>query len=478
MPETLPNPFYGPSPIGEALRNLSSTIMSGPTEAQRILQAEQALKAQTQRLDTTSLGSVVQQLGQPGFDRAAANRLMVTSGYDPKRFSEIERSNAANVFGAADPRTTNAVVGAGGDFGHTAQGVGQAQALDLYKFNQTPQVYGTNAGPVIGTRQTAIGQPAVEELSKVQGNAARVAMNTPGGISAQPPAVQRFIHADAKDQITHNYVAPGGQVIQTRDGLTAAATGAPLPQGGYIAQAQGDITGLGIKPSVQAHLQQQQISMDAFKRIGDYADQFISPTTVGIPGMLKGVTQNAAATVTNIAKGLGADSPAQWLETAKQRAIQSGANPDVVSRLMSFDPNLPKLETAYHMLSLSGAEAMAGGMRNVSDRDMRIIQHTLGSPEALFASPESLRAKMQAVQDIIGIRHDVNNQNLRPGITTPAPPAPGGVVAPPPSPSPGAPQLPASMAPLATQAQPGSFPQAAPVEQWERGPDGKLMRVQ
>lgn len=476
MAETLPNPFYGASPIGDALRNLSSTIMSGPTEAQRILQAEQALKAQTQRVDTTSLGSLVQQLGQPGFDRANANRLMVTSGYDPKRFSEIERSNAANVFGAADPRTTNAVVGAGGDFGHTAQGVGQAQALDLYKFNQTPQVYGTNAGPVIGTRQTAIGQPAVEPLTSVQGNAARVAMNAPGGIAAQPPALQRFIHADAKDQITHNYVS-NGVVLQTRDGITDARTGAPLPPGGYIASPQGDITGLGIRPSVQGHLQQQDIALQRLDKLGDYAKSFITPQTVGVPGIVKGFTQNAAETVVNVAKGLGYSGPQEALENMKQKALAGGMDPNLVSHLFQFDPNLPKIETAYHMLVLSGAEALAGGMGKSSDRDMRVVSSMLGSPESLFASPSSLNAKLEGLKEGIALMRGNISSNLRPGTVTPPALAPGGVVAPPPSPSPGASPLPGSVAPYAASPTPGDFPAAGAVERWERGPDGKLMRV-
>jgi len=443
MAETMPNPFYTSSPLGDALRNLSNTIMSGPTEAQRILQAEQALKAQNQRIGTQGLSDVFRQYGTPAFDPNAAVANAVQAGQDPAHVGSGIRVLAANKFGVDDPRTSAAFVGAGGAFGSSPVGARETNAIKLYEFNNTPQVYGTNAGPVIGTRQTAIGQPAVEPLSNVQGNAARVALNSPGGIASQPAAVQRFIHADAKDQITHNYVAPGGVVIQTRDGLTEAGSGKPLPQGGYIASPQGDITGLGIRPNVQGKLQEQDIALQRLKGVGDYAQSFITPQTVGIPGVVKSLTQNAAETVANVSKGLGYNGPQEALANMKQRAIAGGMDPGLVGQLFSFDPRVPKIETAYHMLTLSAAEALAGGMGRASDRDMRVVSHMLGSPESLFATPQSLKSKMDAINDLIGIQRGTINQNLnrQPGANPPAATAaPGAGAAPPPSPAPGAPQ--------------------------------------
>lgn len=461
MAETYPNPFYGSSPLGDALRNLSTTIMSGPTEAQRILQAEQALKAQTQRQGTSSLSGIFQQYGQPGFDRNAAMSSAITAGYDPKHLAEMERYGSANIYGVNDPRTSAAGVGAGTAFGSTPQGFRESEARHFYEFNNKPQVYGTDQGPVIGTVQTAIGKPAVEPLANVQGNAARVAMNSPGGIGAQPPAMQRFIHADPKTQTPHTY-GFNGQSYITYDGTTDARTGQPLPRnpdgtGGYMVSTQGDLSGVGLTSNVKGHLAQQDIALQRLSKLGDYAQSLVKPENVGIPGIVKSFTQNAAETASNVAKGMGYPGLQDALADMRNRAVQSGADPKLLSGLFTFDPNLPKLETAYHMLVLSGAEALAGGVGKASDRDMRVVTHMLGSPESLFASPSSLNAKMQGLQEGIGIMRGNIQSNLRPGASMPGAQAqPGGSVAPPPAAPPGAP----------------------PVERWDIGPDGRPVRVQ
>jgi hypothetical protein len=115
--------------------------------------------------------------------------------------------------------------------------------------------------------------------------------------------------------------------------------------------------------------------------------------------------------------------------------------------LFTFDPTLPKVETAYDMLVMSAADAFAGGMNKASDRDIKIMKNIVGSPRDLFASPESLNAKMAAINDIIGINQGLNTEQLRSGTPAAAQAAPG--ASPPPS-APGASPAPAGDVPTAT----------------------------
>lgn len=467
MPDRIFNPYQYKSPIGDALKQFGDALMSGPTEAQRIAQAEQALKLKNTRESTASLGELMRQMGQPGFDRGAVMQNAVVAGYDPQRVAEFERWNAANAFGVDDPRVSNAFVGAGGAYGSTPRGYREGQATEMskarmvddrarYEFANKPYVIGSETGPVVVPQSQAYGQPAVEDIGKVKGDILRRGYNAPGGLAEQPIEVQRLVGAESKAQGTpRNYVFQGKPYI-TNDGITDARTGQPLPEGGYLANPQGAATDVGLRPTVQGKLQEADIAGQRLKALVNYTRNLAQdPTNFGVTGMAKGLFQDATQLAGNIATGLGYNGVQDAVVSVQRKAVANGINPGILSGV--FDRNLPALHTAADLLVFSAAEALAGQSgRNVSDKDVKLFKGIVGDPQSLMASREQYLAKLDTIEQILGINLDVTNQQLR---RDPAAPA-----------APGA-------APSSSVQAPGA-PSPPLREKWERGPDGRLRRVQ
>ncbi len=456
MPDTIPNPYSRTSPYAASLTNLAKAFMSGPTEAQNIAQAETALKLQRQRQGVTDLAAAFGNFGQPGFNRNAVMSSAITGGYKPEDLAVLERYGASNTYGVNDPRTSAAFVGAGGSFGSSPQGfreneVNQTRRTQMgidqqkYQFDNTPITVGTPTGPVIARRSEAYGQPAVEDVGKVKGDLARRAINAPGGLATLPKVEQKFVGAEGKGQDTpRNYVA-GGRNFITYDGVTDV-NGQPLPPGGYLANAQGTANDVGLRPNVQGQLQSSNAALDRMNSIADYTRSLIKPQNVGVAGMVKGAAQDVLQVANGLAVGLGVKGAQDVVSDIQNRVQSGGLDPTTASNLFQFDPKLPQLSSAYHALTLTAADAIAGGVGKASDKDIKTVQGILGSPENLFANQEFLHAKLDAVREIASRMQGANNQNLRsgaPAATEPAAPAapaaPGANV--PQTPAPGAPPV-------------------------------------
>lgn len=445
MADTVPNPFYGSSPLGEALKSLGKVIMTGPTDAERIIQAENALKLQRGRLGTDSLSNVFRQYGTPGFNPNEAVASSFQAGVDPARVASGSQFLAATKYGAASPQATDAAFGHTGNYGNTAAGEREKQALDLYKFNNTPVNITTPTGPVVSTREQAIGKPAVESLGNVQGSIARNAVNAPGGVAAQPPEVQRMIGADSKQHPKPlNYMTPDNRKFVTYDGKTDAQTGAPLPPGGSMAEITGTPEQAGLlRPNVTADLQKQEIAGQRFQALLSHTRTLAQadPKNFGIAGYIKGMAQDATQIAQNVSQGLGYNQVAEAVADVQRRAVANGVNPSLISGM--FDPKLPALHTAGNLLIYSAAEALAGQSgRSVSDKDVQLFRSIAGDPHEWMGSQQKYLSKLDTMQQILGLNQQVVQQNLRPGGSAPVPQAPpGGGVAPPPSAPPGAPPM-------------------------------------
>lgn len=459
MADTYPNPFVSSSPLGDALKNIGRVIMSGPTDAQKIIFAEEALKRQRARTGADSISGMFRQFGQPGFDRNAVMADAVTSGYDPKNLAELERYGSANTFGYQDPRTTNAYVGAGGPFAGTPAGFAISQNNEMEKARMKPQaVGGPNGAEYVRTDQS-YGRPAVENLGQVQAGEARRALAQPGGIEAAPAATQRFIGAETKaNPKPLNYLSPTGTRHVTYDGKTDAQNGQPLPPGGSIAEVTGTPEQAGLRPTVQGDLQKQDIAQQRFRALLGHTRSLAQadPKNFGVSGTIKGWSQDAAQLAANVSQGLGYGQVAEAIKDVQQRAIRSGVNPTLISGI--FDRNLPALHTASDLLVYSAAEALANQSgRSVSDKDVKMFREIAGDPREWLGSQEKYLSKLDTMEQILSINQDVTNQNLRRQPTPAAPAAPGAGTTPPPSTAPGAPQV--------TE------------EVWVRGPDGRPQRV-
>lgn len=449
---TLDNPYA--SPIAGPLSNLAKSFMTGPTEGQRIIQAETALKLQRQRQGVTDLASAFTQYGTPTFNRNAVMSSAVTGGYDPKDLAEMERYGAANSFGATDPRTTNASVGAGGAYGSTAHGFREGEAnqtkrtqmgLDqkTYEFNNKPQTYvnpETNQ-PVIGTQSGAVGQRPV--LSETDAKGFRLDQNF-GKVGTLPQAEQRILGAEGKTQQTpRNYLAPGGAMHQTYDGITDARNGQPLPAGGAIAGVQGTPNESGLRPNVQSDLQKADIENQKFRGMLGYTRNLAkeSAGNFGVAGTVKGIAQDVSQVADNLAKGLGYNGLQSAVEDAKQRAIAGGVDPNSLPGLFTFDPNLPSLHSAADLLVYSAASALAGQSgRSVSDKDVALFRDITGDPREWVGNQEKYLAKLNTIERMLDINQEVIDKSLRGGPAPAAPQAAPGA-APPQPPASGAPQI-------------------------------------
>lgn len=455
---TINNPYSFDSPIGAALRNLQGVIMSGPNDAQRQYQAEAALKLKRENENVSALGDVYRRYGTPEFDRNTAMDLAIRGGYDPAKLANMDRYYTANVYGAKDPRTTNAFVGAGGAYSSSPAGFDATLAENQRQFDNMPYAVGSPTGPVVSTRRDAIGQPALESIDKVKGDFARRAVNSPTGLAGLNPTEQKFVGAAPANQTPRNYIAKNGQVFQTYDGITDARTGAALPPG-MIASVQGTPEQSGLRPNVQGALQRADIVNQKFKKLITMTrEAATNPMNFGVTGFVKGTLQDVGQLGQNVATGLGYQGINEALADTQKRAAAAGVSPALLSGV--YDPQLNELHTLSDLMVFSAAEALANQQgRSVSDKDVKLFKDIVGDPREWLMSQEKYQAKLDTIERIVDAYQNVNTQNLRGGAPSAAAPAAPGAAAPP-SPAQGA---------------PGAPPAA---ERWERGPDGLPRRVQ
>ncbi|MBO4228009.1 hypothetical protein [Bradyrhizobium neotropicale] len=458
MADTYANPYGATSPIGAALKNLSGVLTRKTNEAADIAHLETALAAKQKRENTAALGDTLRRLGSSQFDRNAAIDTAVRAGIDPNNLGGYERYYNANTYGAGDQRTSNAFVGAGGAFGSTAQGTREAEAATdrraaatlaqaQSQFDAKPTTVNSPAGPIIVRQSEAYGQPAVEDIGKVKGAVARNAYASPGGLAGADKTTQQFIGAEGKGQPTpHNYVVNGQNLI-TYDGVTDAASGQPLPPGGYLANAQGPAKDVGLNSSVVTDLQKQDIANQQFKNLMGYTRNLAQkdPNNFGVTGIVKGAVQDVNAIAGNVAHGLGYSGIQDAAAAARDKAISSGVDPSLLSGV--FDPNLPALHTAADLMVFSAAQALAGQSgRSVTDRDVKMFKNIVGDPNDVMGNQQKYLSKLDTIEQILQLNQDVIDKNLS-RAATPTPARPGAPGASAPTPAPGAQPSPAAAPP-------------------------------
>lgn len=469
MGDTFANPYGADSPLGAALKNLSTTLAKPSGEAANIHRIEAALALKQKRENTAGLGDALRNLGTDQFDRRAAIDLAVRGGVSPDHVGGFERYNSANQYGAADQRTSNAVVGAGGAFNSTAMGAREAEAAatgrtklglaeNARQFNDKPyEALGPNGQPQVMTQSSAVGQRPILSEANVKG--VRLDQNF-GNVGDLPPAEQRILGAQGTGTPTpRNYVHNGVNYI-TNDGLTDARSGQPLPPGGHIANAQGPADAVGLTKTVRGGLQKQNIANDKFKSLLALTRKTAEEgeSNFGVPGFVKGAVQDASAVADGLSRGLGYTGLQEGLASARERAIQAGVDPGILSGV--FDPTLPKLHSLADLTVFAAAEALAGQSgRSVSDKDIKFFKNIAGDPREWSMSQQKYVAKVEQMGEVLDMYQGVIDKHLPRGNPAAGPGAPGAAASP--------------MSPA-----PGMQPQAPPVVKWGRGPDGLPVPVQ
>lgn len=449
MADTFRNPYNYTSPIGAALADLTRTIISGPSQAEKIKAAEamrlakaQADAAIRENEAIAKLGDIFGTYGTDGFDRSSAMRSAILGGYDPADLAEMERYGSANLFGAMDPRTTNAFVGAGGAYSSTGAGFTADQTrqreqaaaslaetarhnqategIDIFKFQNTPYEAVGPDGPQVFTNLTAVGQPAL--VSEAEQKGYLLGQNF-DNLSALDPLQQTVLGARGTgNPVPRNYVL-GDRVYVTYDGVTDAQTGEALPPGGIIQAGEGALGDKGITTSTQTSLEGAKVAIDRAGKMLDYVEGLVmkDPTNFGATGWVKGMGQDIGQLAQNIATGLGYTGLQEAIAGIQQDAAANGVDQNVIARIFNFDPSLGELQGAYGMLVYSLASGIAGQEgRELSDADVQRAVAAFGNPQAFFASQQSVLAKIKAARTMLGINKGVVEGALGGGQPAPA----------------------------------------------------------
>lgn len=218
------------------------------------------------------------------------------------------------------------------------------------------------------------------------------------------------------------YTAPtktgGGSYITTADGTTVSIDGGQPPK-------------IDPTKTVTGDLQKQQISSAKMRGLIDFTRELAMKDEMnfGVPGMVKGVVQDSTSLLQGIGQSLGYDNPSDAINAAQQEMGASGIDPSLLSGI--FDPNLPALQTASDLLVFQAASALAAQTgRGLSDKDVKYFKKIVGSPQDLFSNQERYIAKLNTIEQILGLNEDVADTSLGGNVTGGASGQPDGINAP------------------------------------------------
>ena len=215
----------------------------------------------------------------------------------------------------------------------------------------------------------------------------------------------------AKTSSPKNYIV-NGQTFVTYDGITSAVDGTPLPPGGYIGTVQGSATDTGVTKAVATDLQSDTIANKKFDFLVNKGLALTAnPQLFGPQGYVRSTLQEIAQGLKGVSTIIDPDpnKAAAEVQNARQEAAQYGVNiPEL------YDPQLQEVETIWGLLVYQGASALAGQEnRSVSDKDVQAMRQILGSPQSLFSSAESMKAKLNQARDVVANYDKISREALQ-----------------------------------------------------------------
>jgi hypothetical protein len=457
MPYMIPSQYAAGTSIGDTLANLGNSLFG-----------KDALTAEVYRQKATGLRrennayQVLQDAERAGgYDPNNGDTRAAIVGLDkPSNFFEAQRGIAATQFGARDPRATNAFVGAGGNYGSTAEGfdrgegtkmsiarlnADKAMQIETMKEGAQPVNVLVNGKPVVMSRADAIKQGATPVLSAADAQGMLRQNNFDTGFANLNAPQLAAAGAEPKQDHATNYYVPGTSVVgRTMDGKTDAATNQPLPANAQLVSPANPTSIGALNPQapdqkITGLLKQKIISANELSQLADRADKLVAadPTIVGPPGVAQKLGQNVVAAAVDVANYLGKGKDLQTsLNNVRQEAqTKLGASaPQLLPEL--FKPGISELEAIHGILVYKAAETLFGQSdRGLSDKDVRNARQVVGDPQSLFESSQSFRTKMQLLKQQADAQSRTARQMLEGNDITqrpvmPASPAPSAVTAP------------------------------------------------
>ncbi|MFG1275154.1 hypothetical protein [Xanthobacter flavus] len=440
------SPYAGESsPIAQAFSALGQAAFGDTLTPE--LKRQQAYRLSSQNQGVADTSNAVEQLARNPSDPAAWARAagtFVAAGRDPGELSMIQRGLLSAVHGAADPRATNAYIGAGGSYANTVPGfregqaterykADQSQATERYKFDNTPVEAMTADGPRFTTRAQAPGQTPLASEAAVKGG--YIAQNW-GSIGTLPVPEQNILGATRRESEPEMV-----QLQRRRNQLWNAAGRLPLgdPAREQL-QREGDETDLYIKHKIagsQGFMIQQPdgtvISMGgtaggdaatarnlnaSVRNIGetrsliktavDLVDR--NPGIVGAVGNFRRIGQDVASIAGEITRNFGGQ---EQYAAVVERARQDLAAKGLESMLPGlFNPDLNSIETVNTLLLYKAAESLGQQGNGVSDKDIARMSQMVGDPTSWTTSAETYKNKLIAMDRALAYREQAHAKEI------------------------------------------------------------------
>lgn len=385
-----------------------------------------------------------------GYDPNSPEVRAAIVGLDkPVEYFQAQRGLAATRFGAADPRATNAYVGAGGSYSGTVQGTRESEAnrvqienmrtqrlfdAERYKADNMPYEAVVDGKPVVLSRRAAIANGATPVLNQNQVQGVILQNDMPGLSPEQRASAAGYSPRNPGNLWT--YQTPDGRQGTTADGRTDVANGAALPAGTKTIKLEGANTeGLTSDATINRDLLNTEVatqqSVAAIDRLKGELAKPDAAQSVGYVGRLastlNGLRAQAEA-IGGFTKDQAVSDPtvASTVDTAM---TYIGQNPQLAARLQQLGISTAVLRSQIHDLAYIMAKQQDPSGRISKDDVLRAsetIGATLMDPKAGIAVLDDLRGRMLENYRIKEQTIKSRYPSLRPSATgaQPAAPAP------------------------------------------------------
>lgn len=246
-----------------------------------------------------------------------------------------------------------------------------------------------------------------------------------------------------------NYRAPDGRagtaVYDATKGLVDTQSGEVLPQGTqtFKSQAQGtadDVLGASTTNRIDAQLIDAAVAKDVAVKLRDMVAT--APASQGVVGWLRGTAQNVIAAGGEVGKYFGGN-----VDAIQKRIAEGLEDQDLAG---AFDTNIPAIELMANVLAFQYAKLQ--GADRLSNEMIRATRSALGL-DGMTANQQSSVARLDQAIKLIESQEAILRRTRGGGtqaVDAAAPPAP----------------------------PPAAIDNGGAVERWQRGPDGKLIKVQ
>lgn len=432
------NSLRGSDPIAAALSNLGQQMFGDRTGS--AIKQEQLYGLQRENTEIDNLGRRIATGGgaQSLTADPVTQGILLSSGYDPRKFGDVALLGGATEYGARDPRTQNLQVGTGQSYGNTAgafdtkmdverrgqdiassdrrYGVDQNRAQQQAEFFEKPIEAITPGGAPGFMRQgeltTSTASPILSEADQ---RGTLLGQNFENLPDLNP--MQREVlgaNPSSSTPTPRNYVTPAGESVITYDGVTNAQTGDPLPPGGFIGTVEGGAGDVGLTNSTLGGLQQSNIALDKFMQVANMADSLTDdPALFGPQGFIRSKAQDLVQSLGGLEAAVGIRD--QLANSTISSETGELLGPEATSALIPelYDPRLSEVQALWGILLYQGAAALAGQEnRSVSDKDIGMMREILGDPQSLFASNLAMKTKLDVARRLVSGYRDVNQQYL------------------------------------------------------------------